>query len=44
MLNRIGSRMDQILNFVQHRENHHKREEKTMLEKIQDLENKLQVL
>ena len=38
MLNRLGSRMDQILDFVQYRENAHQREEKTMLEKIQDLE------
>ena len=38
MLNRLGSRMDQILDFVQYRENAHQKEEKTMLEKIQDLE------
>lgn len=44
MLNRLGSRMDQILNFVQYRENVHQKEEKTMLEKIQDLETKLKML
>lgn len=44
MLNRLGSRMDQILNFVQYRENIHQKEEKTMLEKIQDLETKLKML
>lgn len=41
MLNRLGLSMDKLLNFVQYRENVHQKEEKTMLEKIQDLETKL---